>query len=107
MTASGDVQSSDGRFEGSSPSGCCGSTSTVRLTAGGPVPPGITDWATAAVWTRAASDVISSEGSKISGSASDDMVPSVASSWDSGAPVSTVSGEIKVRTHRRAAKSQT
>lgn len=38
----------------------------------------------------ALSDVASSRGSKMRGRASDDMVPSVASSWDRGTTVPTV-----------------
>lgn len=65
------------------------STSDRGAAAGGWALPG-TCVTAAAVSAGALSDVTSSKGSKMRGRASDDMVPSVASSWDSGTTVSTV-----------------
>ena len=63
------------------------STSDGGMAAGGWALPDTTVTAASA---GAPSDVTSSKGSKMRGRASDDMVPSVASSWDSGTTVSTV-----------------
>lgn len=94
----GDVQSGisgGGACEGpsapvSTVSSWSGSTSVWGPAGGGRALPGNGVSAAAAVSAGALSDVTSSKGSKMRGRASDDMVPSVASSWDSGTTVSTV-----------------
>lgn len=92
----GDVQSGiSGAREGpsapiSTVSSWSGSTSDWDPAGGGRALPGNSVSAMAAISAGALSDVTSSKGSKMRGRASDDMVPSVASSWDSGTTVSAV-----------------